>query len=217
MDVDDGLDNNTNVCPIPLLGDSLALVKRPPTELIARMRAVADEVLSPGRAASIDEMAAAAEIPRATLYYYFAGRDELVDFLLLDKVETVGAALRAAIGEGKDPLVQLGAVLRTTVDNIASYPALCTMLIARMASLSRTELLGATMEQAVLVPLQELLGAGVAVGAFELEDPELSAHALYGAVSMAALSQVARDGRVDADRLADVLIPRLLASVRAQR
>lgn len=181
------------------------------------MRAVADEVLSPGRAASIDEMAAAAEIPRATLYYYFAGRDELVDFLLLDKVETVGAALRAAIGEGKDPLVQLGAVLRTTVDNIASYPALCTMLIARMASLSRTELLGATMEQAVLVPLQELLGAGVAVGAFELEDPELSAHALYGAVSMAALSQVARDGRVDADRLADVLIPRLLASVRAQR
>jgi hypothetical protein len=32
---------------------------------------------------------------------------------------------------------------------------------------------------------------------------------------MAALSQFARDGHIDADRLDDVLIPRLVASVRA--
>lgn len=190
-------------------------MKRPPTELAARLRAVADEVLVPDRAPSIDEMATAAEIPRATLYYYFAGRDELVDFLLLDKVETVGAAVRAAAGDGQDPLVQLEAVLRTTVHNIASHPTLCTMLVARMASLSQTELLSATIEQSVLRPLRELLDAGVAAGAFELEDAELSAHALYGAVSMAALSQVARGGYVDADRLDHALIPRLVASVRA--
>jgi len=190
-------------------------VKRPPTELAARLRAVADEVLAPDRAPSIDEMAAVAEIPRATLYYYFAGRDELIDFLLLDKVETVGAAVRAAAGDGHDPLAQLEAVLRTTVRTFASHPTLCTMLLARMASLSQTELLSAAVEHSVLRPLQELLDAGVAAGAFELEDAELSAHALYGAVSMAALSQFARDGHIDADRLDDVLIPRLVASVRA--
>lgn len=43
----------------------------------------------------------------------------------------------------------------------------------------------------------------------------LSAHALYGAMSMAALSQFARDGHIDADRLVDVLVPQLVASVRA--
>ncbi|MEX1037652.1 MAG: TetR/AcrR family transcriptional regulator [Acidimicrobiia bacterium] len=190
-------------------------MKRPPTDLAARLRAVADEVLAPNRAPSIDEMAAAAEIPRATLYYYFAGRDELVDFLLLDKVEAVGDAMRAAAGDGQDPLVQLEAVLSIAVRIMATHPTLCTMLLARMASLSQTELLSAAVAQSVLRPLQELLDAGGAAGVFEIEDAELSAQALYGAISMAALSQVARHGHIDADRLDDVLVPRLIASVRA--
>ena len=190
-------------------------MKRPPTDLAARLRAVADEVLAPDRAPSIDVMAAAADIPRATLYYYFAGRDELVDFLLLDKVETVGAAMRAAAGDGQDPLVRLEAVLSTAVRTMATHPTLCTMLLARMAMLSQVDLLSAAVEQSVLRPLRELLDAGAAAGAFELEDAELSAHALYGAVSMTALAQFARDGRIDADRLVDVLVPQLIASVRA--
>jgi hypothetical protein len=66
----------------------------------------------------------------------------------------------------------------------------------------------------VLQPLEELLDAGVAAGTFELEDAELSAHALYGAVSMAALSRFARHGYVDADRLLVALVPQLVASVR---
>ncbi|MEX0699539.1 MAG: TetR/AcrR family transcriptional regulator [Acidimicrobiia bacterium] len=190
-------------------------MKRPPTELAARLRAVADEMLAPDRAPSIDEMAATAEIPRATLYYYFAGRDELVDFLLLDKVETVGEAMRAAAGDRQDPLVQLEAVLSNAVRTMAAHPTLCTMLLARMASLSQTELLSAAVEQSVLRPLRELLDAGSASGAFEIEDAELSAHALYGAISMAALSQFARHGHIDADRLDDVLVPQLVASVLA--
>lgn len=83
-----------------------------------------------------------------------------------------------------------------------------------MASLSQTESLSAAVEHSVLRPLQQLLDAGVATGVFELEDTELSAHALYGAVSMAALSQFARDRHIDADRLVDVVVPQLVASVR---
>ena len=199
----------------PLLRGKIAVVKRPPTELAARIRAVADQVLAPNRAPSIDAVAAAAEIPRATLYYYFAGRDELVDFLLLDKVETVGDAMSAAAGEGHDPLEQLEAILSIAVHTMATHPTLCTMLLARMASLSQTELLSAALEQSVLRPLRELLDAGSAAGTFEIEDAELSAHALYGAISMAALSQFARHGHIDADRIDDVLVPQLVASVRA--
>lgn len=190
-------------------------MKRPPAELAARLRAVADDLLAPGRAPSIDEVAAAAEIPRATLYYYFAGRDELVDFLLLDKVEEAGRAVRAAADDTQDPSVQLEAVLDAAAHTFAAYPTLCTMLLARMAALSATETLSAAVEQAVLRPLQELLEVGVAAGAFELEDAPLTTHGLYGAVSMAALSLFARDGHIDADRLIRVLVPQLVASVRA--
>lgn len=190
-------------------------MKRPPSELAARLRAVADDVLAPGRAPSIDEVAAATEIPRATLYYYFAGRDELVDFLLLDKVEEAGTAVRAAAADSQDPSVQLEAVLGAAARTFAAHPTLCTMLLARVAALSQTETLSAAVEQAVLRPLRDLLEAGVATGAFELEDPQIGAHGLYGAVSMAALSLFTRDGHIDADRLVRVLVPQLVASVRA--
>lgn len=190
-------------------------MKRPPTELAARLRAVADEVLSSDRAPSIDEMATAAQIPRATLYYYFAGRDELVDFLLLDKIATVGAAVSAAVGDGQDPVTQLEAVLRAVIRAIAAHPTLCTILLARVATLSKMETLTVAMEASVLRPLRELLDAGVAAGTFELQDAELIAHALYGAVSMAARSRFARDGYIDADRLVGALVPQLVASVRA--
>lgn len=189
-------------------------MKRPPTELAARLRAVADEVLASDRTPSVDEMAAATQIPRATLYYYFAGRDELVDFLLLDKVETVGAAVSAAAGGSRDPLVQLDAVLCAVVRTIATHPTLCTILLSRLAMLSQMEALTVAMEGSVLRPLEELLDAGVAAGTFELEDAELSAQALYGAVSMAALSRFARHGYIDADRLVGALVPQLVASVR---
>jgi TetR/AcrR family transcriptional regulator len=189
-------------------------MKRPPTELAARLRAVADEVLAADGAPSVDEVAAATQIPRATLYYYFAGRDELVDFLLLDKIDTAGAAVSVAVGSSQDPLLQLEAVLGAVVRTIASHPTLCTILLARLATLSMMEALTVAMEASVLRPLEELLDAGVAAGTFELEDAELSAHALYGAVSMAALSRFARDGHIDADQLVGALVPQLVASVR---
>jgi TetR/AcrR family transcriptional regulator len=189
-------------------------MKRPPTELAARLRAVADEVLAADGAPSVDEVAAATQIPRATLYYYFAGRDELVDFLLLDKIDTAGAAVSVAVGSSQDPLLQLEAVLGAVVHTIASHPTLCTILLARLATLSMMEALTVAMEASVLRPLEELLDAGVAAGTFELEDAELSAHALYGAVSMAALSRFARDGHIDADQLVGALVPQLVASVR---
>jgi TetR/AcrR family transcriptional regulator len=189
-------------------------MKRPPTELAARLRAVADEVLAADGAPSVDEVAAATQIPRATLYYYFAGRDELVDFLLLDKIDTAGAAVSVAVGSSQDPLLQLEAVLGAVVRTIASHPTLCTILLARLATLSMMEALTVAMEASVLRPLEELLDAGVAAGTFELEDAQLSAHALYGAVSMAALSRFARDGHIDADQLVGALVPQLVASVR---
>lgn len=190
-------------------------MKRPPTELAARLRSVADEVLTSDGAPSVDEVAAATQIPRATLYYYFSGRDELVDFLLLDKIETVGAAVSDAASGSQDPVTLLEAVLCAVVRTIASHPTLCTILLSRLATLSQMKPLTVAMEASVLRPLEELLDAGVAAGTFELGDAELSAHALYGAVSMAALSRFARDGSIDADRLVDVLVPQLIASVRS--
>ena len=189
-------------------------MKRPPTELAARLRAVADDVLAFDGAPSVDDVAAATQVPRATLYYYFAGRDELVDFLLLDKIETVGTAVAGAASGSQDAVSRLEAVLSAVVHTIATHPTLCTVLLSRMAALTPVDALNVAMQESVLRPLEGLLDAGVEAGVFDVEDTGLSAHALYGAVSMAALSRFAQHGHIDADRLDGALVPQLVASVR---
>lgn len=189
-------------------------MKRPPPQLAGRLRAAADELLGPDGAPSVDDMAGRTGIPRATLYYYFSGREELLDFLLLDKVEQIGKAIRAVAVPDLQPAAGLEAVLSAVAETIAAHPALCTMLLTRLPLLSPGDVLAVAVARSVLQPLCALLESGAAAGAFEVADPELTAHALYGAIAMAALSQIARDGTVDASRVRSALIPRLLAAVR---
>lgn len=190
-------------------------MRRPPSELADRLRAASGDVLAHGGAPSVDEMAEAAGVPRTTLYYYFSGREALLDFLLLDKVEQIGVAVGAAAGGHDTASEGLESLLSAAVRTIAAYPVLCTMLLARLAVTSTEDALHASVERAVLRPLRDLLEAGVAEAAFELDDAEVTAYALYGAVSMAALSRLARDGRIDADLLVASLVPQLVKSVRA--
>jgi TetR/AcrR family transcriptional regulator len=190
-------------------------MRRPSPELAGRLRAAADRILAPDRTASIDEAAALTGVARTTLYYYFGGPDDLTDFLLLDKVDRIGERMAAAAeGEGT-PAHRLTAVLTAAVEAVAAHPVLCTTLVARLAVLPDGHPLGAAVERAVMRPLQRLLADGDRAGAFAVDDPEVAASALYGGVSMAALSTFARDGAVDARRLAGALVPQLVASVRA--
>lgn len=162
-------------------------------------------------------MAARAGVPRATLYYYFSGREELLDFLLLEKVEHVGASMLAAASDPSEPPVRLEMMLSTAMRTMAAQPTLCTVLIARLAALAPTDLLSVAVDRAVLKPLRDLLDAGVAAGSFTLDDAEMTAHALYGAVSMAALFRFNREGHINANQLTDALVPRLVASVMAPK
>jgi TetR/AcrR family transcriptional regulator len=188
-------------------------VRHPPPDLTDRLRAVSDQVLTPRGAASIDEVAAVAEIPRTTLYYYFSGRDALVDFLLVDKVETVAVRVAGAVDTAGGPADRLAAVLRAALDTIAAHPTLCTVLMARLAVLSEGDALAASVDQAVIRPLAELLSEGTATGELDVADPETTAHALYGAVSVAAMSRYTHHGSIDAAALAEALVPRLVAGV----
>lgn len=178
-----------------------------------RLRGIADDMLGPDRLPSVDEMADRTGIPRATLYYYFSGREELVDFLLLDKVEQVGAAVRSAVSDISDPVINLETVLSTALRTMAAHPTLCTILISRLPALAPTDPLAVSVDRAVVVPMRDLLEAGAASGSFIFSHADVTAHALYGAVSMAALSRFARDGHIDADELVAALVPRLMSSV----
>lgn len=189
-------------------------MKRPSPEIAKRLRGVADEVLVGNGSTSVDDVASASGVPRATLYYYFTGRDELVDFLLLDKVEQIGAGMTREATQSLDEESRLETLLTGMVHTIARNPVLCTTLLSRLAVLSEADELVATVDRKVMRPLGQLLEDGRRAGRFEVSDIDLTAHALYGALSMGALSRFARDGGIDAAATAAALVPQLIAAVR---
>lgn len=189
-------------------------MRRPPEKLVAQLRAHAGEIMRPEGTQSIEEIAVLLGVARTTLYYYFAGRDDLVDFLLADKVGRIGVQLTSELESEEESIVQLTRVLSGMAHVIAEDPALCTTLMSRLARAPKTHDLVTAVDREVMSPLRKLLLDGRSAGVFATDDIDLTAHSLYGAISTAAMAQFGRDGRVDADLLSEVVVYQLVAGIR---
>lgn len=185
-------------------------MKTPPDDIAERLIAISDELQGTGFDVTVDDVAKLAEVPRATLYYYFSGKDDLVAFFLNHKIGLVEAALaNAARGEGGvGERVELA--LRAVLHAFADHPVLCTDLPVALHRAGNFQEVAARVDQVVLAPLRELLIEGKATGELRLREPSIVATALVGALMQASFMQVAHSGEVDADGLADELVPILL-------
>ena len=67
-------------------------MRRPPPKLVQRLVSVSEEVLRPDQALRLEDIATLIGSARATLYYHFSGRDDLVAFLLEEHLREIGRA-----------------------------------------------------------------------------------------------------------------------------
>ena len=64
-------------------------MRKPPDDLARKLLEAGDELTGTRFDVSIDDVAKLTGVPRATLYYYFSGRDDLVAFYMNDKLTRV--------------------------------------------------------------------------------------------------------------------------------
>ena len=80
-----------------------------PSSIATRLKSAAVPIAERGLdQTKIEDIAAAATIPKATLYYYFAGKEEILSFLLTDLLTEVAGAVAVACdapGTARDRLV----------------------------------------------------------------------------------------------------------------
>ena len=130
-------------------------MKNPPEELAQKLLEASDQFVGAGFDVSIDDVAAASGIPRATLYYYFSGRDDLLTFFINDKLERVATAIgKAAASEGS-VTDRLRGVIKAVVASMAEYPSLCVELPQAVSQAGRYNDIAATSERVVMAPLRE--------------------------------------------------------------
>ena len=185
-------------------------MKRLPDNIAEKLLAASDHFSGTGLDISIDDCAKLADVPRATLYYYFGGKDDLVSFFLNDKLTRVGDAIsKAAAGEGQ-VRDRLEATLTAVLHALAAHPVLCVELPAAIKQAGEYQEVMASMDRVVMAPLRELLIEGRATGELTVPDPATSAVALMGALSMVGMTQTVATGEIDAEGTAPLFVPQLV-------
>jgi TetR/AcrR family transcriptional regulator len=184
-------------------------VKVPPAPLAERLWEVSDQVLAPGQDVRIDDLAELVGVPRATLYYYFSGKDDLVAFLLTQKLQRGTDAVAAAAHSSGNAVERLPAVLRAMLHTMADHPELCTRLLGAMISQGTVGELMVEIERTLMAPVRNLLAEAKAAGQLVLDNPADTTLALMGAVAIVSMVRTATN-TFDPDEIARWLIPQLL-------
>jgi TetR/AcrR family transcriptional regulator len=191
-------------------------LRQVPAKLAAKLYGAADLIAERGLAdAKIDEIAEAAGIPKATLYYYFSGKEEILSFLLADMLELIAGEVGTAVTAPGTARERLEQAVQAQLRVMLEHPAVCMALVGDLGRATRLPELAVALRTAFHEPIEELLAEGVADGSLrQLADPPVVALSIFGAITVAGLSVAverpstdpARDAARSAAAISDLLL-----------
>ena len=159
---------------------------------------------------SVDEVARMADIPRATLYYYFSGKDDLVEFYLNDLMDRTRTAIQKAAASEGTTAERLATVMTAVIGAFAEYPRMCLELPGAIKAGRDHAVLMANMDRSVMAPFREVLIEGRGAGELSFTDVEVAADAIMGALHMVSMKALIMNGTLDAQETADAVVPQLI-------
>lgn len=167
-------------------------------------------------ATKMEDIAAATGVPKATLYYHFEGKEDILAFLFSEILDEVGAAVDAAVHAEGTAAERLRRLVLAHLGVIEAYPAASRALQFDLGRAARTPLINERVETAFRQPVRRLLEEGVADGSLRAVDhPGLMATAILGAVTTAGINAIALGPRRSAGEIADDVVGLVIDGVGA--
>lgn len=191
-------------------------MRRLPATLARQIYAAAEPIADHGLDhTKIDDIADATGVPKATLYYHFAGKEEILSFLfaeMLSLVEGEVAVAAAAPGSACD---RLTAVVKAQVKAMFDHPAVCRALLGEFGRASSLPEIAAAIRNAFHIPIERLLRDGERDGSLRhLENPADAATAVFGAVTFNALNHLVEHDQDDPQAVASAALDVLITGLR---
>lgn len=183
-------------------------VREVPVEIAAKLTAAAGTFVSSFDEVRMEDIASAAGVSRTSLYYYFAGKDDILAFLLRSMLEELTQVVVSAADGTGSASMRLGAVIRAQLEHLNAHPALSQMLIANLGRAGKLPDIAARVNDGFVDPVRRLLAEGADDGSFrKLPDDDLGAGALFGAVLVMGLRSLVAEGAIDVDRVMAMVGP----------
>lgn len=164
-------------------------MKTPPADLAERLLEASEHVLFGDPPPRLEDVARVVGASRATMYYYFSGRDDLLTFLLTAHARRGAETVRTAIGSDDPPDLQLRTMVAAMVEYLGHHPGMCAGLLTALGATGRMSEVLQTNDTWIAAPLRELLAAGRQTGVFAIDNVADAANALLGAVLLGVLGR----------------------------
>lgn len=189
-------------------------VKNPPSALGARLLDHSEQVFS-GDLARLEDVAAAVGVSRATLYYYFAGHDDLRAFLITEHARRGAAAIEAANDPQQPARVRLLRMVTAMVGYLGERPGFCTAVVGSIGASGELASALRLNDAEIGEPLRALLRTGGESGEFAVADVRAAADVILGGVLFSVIGRSSQPGSAVDDQFATATAEQLVAGVVA--
>jgi AcrR family transcriptional regulator len=144
--------------------------------------------------ASVDEIVDRAGVAKGTVYYHFAGKAELVEALIADRMKPLADSFReAAAVNSDDPAGAIEAIVRAELEFLLEHKSFSKLLLTEMWREDRVWRKTLVLfRNELMTVIRDVIEQGVASGVFRDDvDPGFGASALFGMTATVALDWLA--------------------------
>lgn len=158
-----------------------------------------------------EDIAAAVGVPKATLYYYFISKEEILAHLLAEMLRLVKNAVADAATTPASARDRLTAVVHAQLEVMFQHPSMCRALIGELGRAGRIPEIADGIRAAFHTPVAQLITQGTHDGTIRPgTDPATAASILFGAVTITGLTHLVDQDNTHPSHIADNLLAILL-------
>ena len=164
-------------------------------------------------ATRIDDLAKATGIPRATLYYYFPGKEHILAHLLSLTLRQMTAKLAAAAAEPGTGRERLARLVREHLVFIGAHGPTYRLLFAELGRAASLVDIAAGVDLALVSPIRQALRDGQDDGSLDVADMSAAAAVVYGAVLVTGMQHLLVGGDRDLEDRAAALVEVIMRGI----
>ena len=172
-------------------------------------------------ATRIEHLAKATGIPRATLYYYFPGKEHILAHLLSRTLRQMTATLSDVAAEPGTGRERLARLVRAHLVFIGEHGPTYRLLFAELGRAASLVDIAAGVDLAIMSPIREALRDGQRDGSLHVDDIGAATSIVYGAVLITGMQHllIGSDRQLEdrATALLDVILSGIGATPKPRR
>ena len=189
-----------------------------PAHMEPKLMAAADLIAERGLdSTKMEDVASVTGIPKATLYYYFTGKEEILTFLFVKVLGEVRRAVTAAAAGSRPAAQRLRQVIAAHLGVFANFPTASRVLQFDLGRAARLPDIASAVEASFVGPVTQLLADGEQDGSLRaVAHRRMTAIALLGAVTTTGLNGMSPEHPGSVDELALMLSQLVLDGLAAK-